>query len=292
MTPTTVLGTVLGIALVAVALIDVYLTLLRPGGSGPLTAVLFRATWRVGGGARRRGAGAALVVLAVILLWVSLIVVGWALLYLPYIPEGYFFNGVDPARYHPFAEAITISLVTMTTLGFGDVVPVDPLLRVFSPLQGLIGFLLLSATVSWFTQLYPALARRRAFALAMSSMSEAGLIDAFDSLPRDRAAALLDEASASLAHVTADLAQNPEVFYFGERDPRLSMPRAAEYVLRLRDRALGASDETIRLQGRRLDRELEYLGEVMRRQYPHVTGSSAAETLGHVAARHGHAFDA
>ena len=45
---TTVLGSLLGVALVAVALVDVYLTLLRPGGSGPLTSALFRATWRLG----------------------------------------------------------------------------------------------------------------------------------------------------------------------------------------------------------------------------------------------------
>jgi hypothetical protein len=288
----TVVLTVLGAGLVGFALVDVFQTL-RPGGSGPLTRMIFRVTWRLSGRrARSFPLSAALTVLLVMSLWVALITLGWALIYLPHVPGGFAFNGIDPARYHPFAEAITISLVTLTTLGYGDAVATEPLLRLASPVQALIGFVLLSASVSWFAQLYPALARQRAFALSLSSMSDAGQIAALGAVPRDRSGALLDRVTVSVAELTADLVQNPEIFYFRERDSRLSMPAAMTHVLELRDRALIAGDESLRLQGRVIARDLDQLAEVLRRQYPHVRGESTDEVLGHVAERHGHAFAA
>ena len=97
--------------------------------------------------------------------------------------------------------------------------------------------------------------------------------------------------TASAAALTADLVQNPEVFYFRERDARMSIPAAMSHVLELRDRALDASDDALRLQGRVLARDLDQLAEVLRRQYPHVRGESTDDVLGHVAERHGHAFE-
>lgn len=282
--------TVAGAALVVFALVDVFQTL-RPGGSGPLTRLIFRITWQLSGRrARSFPLSAALTVLLVMTLWVTMITLGWAVIYLPHIPDGFAFNGIDPDRYLPFAEAVTISLVTLTTLGYGDAVATEPLLRFASPLQALIGFVLLSASVSWFAQLYPALARQRSFALSLSSMSDAGQIAALEAVPRDRADALLDRVTASVAELTADLVQTPEIFYFRERDSRLSMPAAMTYVLELRDRAVAAGDESLRLQGRVIAHELDQLAELLRRQYPHVRGESTDEVLGHVAERHGHAF--
>lgn len=286
-----VLSTVVGALLVALALVDVFQTLLRPGGTGRLTEQVFRLSWRlVTRGARPAMVSGPLTILAVIVIWVTLVTVGWALIYLPHLPQGFAYSGVDPADYHPLVEAMTISLVTLTTLGYGDAVPAEPILRAVSPLEALMGFALLTAAVSWFMQLYPALARRRSFAMTLTSMHEASVIASISRLPAERATDVLDATARSLAEISADLAQNPEIFYFRDRDPRMSMPRATGYALDLRDRTLAASDETVRLQAQVLAREIDALGSLMRRQYPHVRGASSDDILGHVADSHGHTF--
>lgn len=288
---TTVLSTVAGVVLIAAALFDVFQTLLRPGGTGRLTVVVFRATWRlVSRGRRRATISGPATILTVILIWIALITIGWALIFLPHLPDGFAYNGVEPDRYYPFVEAMTLSLVTLTTLGYGDAVPTQEVLRAVSPLEALMGFAILTAAVSWFMQIYPALARRRSFAIRLTSMKKAGLIDDLPSLTEAHSRAVLDSATQAVADITADLAQNAEIFYFRERDATMSMPRAAGYLLDLRDRALACDSESLRRQAAVLEREIDELSALLRRQYPHVRGETSDEVLSNVADSHGHRF--
>ena len=64
--------------------------------------------------------------------------VGWALVYLPHLPQGFSYSGVDPANHPNLAEAIYVSLTTLSTVGFGDVVATSPWIRVAAPLQALL----------------------------------------------------------------------------------------------------------------------------------------------------------
>ncbi|WP_253250612.1 potassium channel family protein [Arthrobacter globiformis] len=95
--------------------------------------------------------------------WATMAVLGWALLYLPHLPE-HFIYGDGVPRQADFLEAVYISMVTLSTVGFGEVVAGHPLLRLVSAAQAVTGFGLLTATVSWILQMYPALNRRRALA--------------------------------------------------------------------------------------------------------------------------------
>src|SRR4051812_27785677 len=118
--------TVLGVVLAAVGLVDVFQTLLHPGGRGKLSRLVTRGVWavsRMTGGPVRSIVGP-LAIAAVVIMWVALEVLGWALICLPHVPDGFIYSsGLDPAAYPDFAEAVYISLVTISTLGFGDVVP-------------------------------------------------------------------------------------------------------------------------------------------------------------------------
>ncbi|WJL94310.1 potassium channel family protein [Microbacterium sp. ET2] len=225
MTVLSAVATVSGILLILVALNDVFQTLLRPSGTGRLTHLIFRLAWSLRR-TRRVAASAPLTILAVIIVWVSLVTVGWALIYLPHMPDGFAYQSVDASDYHPFAEALTMSMVALTTLGLGDVVPSQPVLRFVSPLEALMGFALLSASVSWFMQVYPALARRRAFDLLVHSLSEARTAEDLAALSAGRAADLLTAVTDSLSTLTADLVQNSEIFYFGSASERMSAPHA------------------------------------------------------------------
>ena len=286
----TAVSIIAGVVLIVIALNDVFHTLLRPASTGRLTTYSFRLFWALSRRRRRTlTASGALTVLATIALWIVLIAVGWALIYLPYFPEGFSYSGVDPADYHPFLESLTYSLVALTTLGLGDVVPADPAIRLLSPLEALTGFALLSAAVSWSMQLYPALARRRTLAIELTTLHTAGIT----ALPEQRlspeyAAAVIGSVTRAFAESTADLVQNTEIFYFTERDERLSAPRAIRYAIELRDAALRSAAADVRAAGTLLGHTLDELARVLTDQYPHITGESTDDVLRAVAGSHGH----
>jgi hypothetical protein len=46
------------------------------------------------------------------------------------------------------SELLYFSLVTLSTIGYGDIVPVDPEVRMLAALEGLIGVLYIAITVA------------------------------------------------------------------------------------------------------------------------------------------------
>jgi hypothetical protein len=90
--------------------------------------------------------------------------------------------------------------------------------------------------------------------------------------------------------VTADLVQNAEIFYFTEKDERLSSSRALAYALQLRDAAIAAPTSDVRAAGGVLARILDELARVVRTRYVHAAGESTDDILRAVAGSHGHAW--
>lgn len=120
---------VIGLLVVAAGLLDMFRTLLHPSGNGRLSSWVMRVVWWQSKltGHRLRSASGTVAMMAVVLMWLVLQVLGWAIVYYPYVPDGfaYAFN-IDHADYHYVAEALYLSLVTIATLGFGDVVGTGP----------------------------------------------------------------------------------------------------------------------------------------------------------------------
>src|SRR5690606_25494602 len=155
-------------------------TLLHPTGQGRLTGWVLSGAWRLSRvtGHRAGSAVGPAAMVAVILLWVALQVIGWAMVYLPHVPDGFAYGaGIDPADYPRVMEAVYVSAVTLTTVGYGDVVATDPWIRALSPLEALTGFALLTAGLTWFSQIYPPLSRRRALALELKGLADTGYAD-------------------------------------------------------------------------------------------------------------------
>lgn len=120
-----VMSVVVGVLVIAVSWYDVFHTLLNPSGRGTLSRLVFASSWRVARRLRRAGGlvGPASVVV-IIALWAGLQIVGWALVYLPSLPAGFIYApGIDAENLWPFIEALYFSAATLTTLGFGDLVP-------------------------------------------------------------------------------------------------------------------------------------------------------------------------
>jgi hypothetical protein len=140
-----------------VVAVDVFMTVFNPAEyGGPVTLRQNRAIWRVArwmsrkrqGRARDRALSLAapVMALATVGLWLMLLIVGFALIYLPWMNT--FF--VDPGHLRtPLVEAFYFSASAATTLSIGDLVPDLQALRVLAPLETLAGLGLLTAVLQY-----------------------------------------------------------------------------------------------------------------------------------------------
>src|SRR5206468_3579272 len=131
-----VVWTVLGMMLIGLALRDIFDVLFHPLGRGTITRLLVRGMAAL---ARRapgpRGTLGLLVgplsYIAVVSTWAALLAVGWALVFWPQMPQGFNFDPqLDPAAHAGFLDALYVSLVNLTSLGYGDISPAASLLRI------------------------------------------------------------------------------------------------------------------------------------------------------------------
>ena len=282
------LWTVLGAGLVLLMLVDVFRTLLYPHGSGPLGRTIMRGFWLASRKLRGRGSfiAAPLAMAAVIGAWASLAAIGWALLYLPHLPAG-FVHGPGVPQRGDFAEALYISLVTLSTLGFGDIVPANPLLRLVVALQAITGFGLLTATVTWILQTYPALNRRRTLAHQLNLFREAAGPSGVSSLDPGHAAGLLESMAGNVATVSIDLLAFHETYYFREIEQRGSLPATVAYAQDLASQAQRSDNPELQFAGRMLHASLDALAEVLRGKFGH-SGATSSDVFDSYERHHRH----
>jgi hypothetical protein len=281
------LFTVLGLIVIMAGLNDMFHTLLRPSGRGRLSHLTASTVWRVC--RRSRGTirlAGPLAVVCVIVVWTLLQTLGWALIYYPHIPQGFSYSpGISEARYADAAEALYLSLVTLSTLGYGDVVAVDGWIRLFSPWQAVTGFALLTAAVSWFIQLYPALSRRRALALRLTQLSRIRYAHSLAGLDPAAVSRTLESVATDLAEVRVSLSQNNETYYFWEEDPDMSLPSSISYAFELCAEARKSPSPEVRLASGMLENAIDGLGTAIREQFA-LDGDTAEEIFHSFSADH------
>jgi hypothetical protein len=168
-----------------------------------------------------------------VLSWAMLLIVGWALVLVPHMPEAFTFTtGAHSGR---VVESLYLSLVTLTTVGFGDIAPAEGWLRLVAPLEAFIGFGLLTASVSWLLSIYPLLSRRRSLAyeihLLTEAESETGA--ALTEMEPWAAESVYSELMTRLVSVERDIVTFPVAYYFTEADSRFALPASMPSLLRL-----------------------------------------------------------
>ena len=270
-----VLVTVLGVVVALLGLRDMYHSLLHPSGKGSISHRVMVLVWKVSkwSGHRLGSMVGPAMMVTVVVLWVALQALGWALIYLPHVPAGFSYSpGIDPTRYNNFLEALYISLVTLGTLGFGDVVAIDPWIRMAAPLEALTGFALLTAALTWFMQVYPPLSRRRALALELKGLADIGYADELPALDPVTVAHVLGTLAAEIGTVRIDFTQYIESYYFQEEDPDLSLARQLPYALVLRDAAAASASPDLQAGARQLTRALEQLALKLQRDFVAAEG--------------------
>lgn len=239
---TGVLLTLAGTLILLFLLVEVFVTVLHHwSASGVLRRFTSRAVWkgalRVTRGmpqGRRRlvlgCVGPALIPLA-LLLWAVLAILGFALIYLPWMPDG-FDAQIGVPRPSTLGDALYYSGVTFFTLGYGELIALNGGLRALSVIEAGSGFALVTLGISYFTSVYPAYSHQQV--LSDSVMNQAdGTADAATLLAQhlaggaevDVLAGELARLRDGLGRVRAEYGSYPILYHFMAAKPERTLLR-------------------------------------------------------------------
>ena len=292
----TILCTVAGTTLIALAVHDIFTVLFRPGAASRYSGLIARWVWtalrRVGGSRRSVLALAGPLALgSVICFWALALIFGWALIYLPHYPQQYVL-AEGTVAHSALVGALHTSLATLTTLGSANVIPKPAWLQAVTPLEALLGFGMLTAAVSWLLQIYPVLSRRRALAYEIHLLAdtERALDLGVPQLETSVAAQLYGELTSRLIAVQRDLIKFPVTYYFAETDPRFALAAAMPVITDLAER--GTSDEhpdAVRLRAQMLHEAVgEFADTVVERFVLHRRHDDTTDAITAYARDHRH----
>ncbi|GGZ92082.1 two pore domain potassium channel family protein [Streptomyces echinoruber] len=278
-----------GTGLVMITLRDLFHTLWHPTRHGGLSRLVMTTLWRLARRlrARRRVVGLAgpLAMVTVAGMWAATVVLGWAVIHWPHMPGAFTFSpGSEAAQEPALLDSVHPSLVLVTTLELGDIAPGEGRLRLMSPLESLVGFALLTATVSWVPEIHPALIRRRVLAVRPAVLR--GSDSVTQQIDCTAGALLLDGLATEVVRVRTDFTQYAEAYYFHDGEDRSSPAVMIDYVSTLARRGQVARRPEVRLAGDLLAGALKDLAAVLDRLFLH-TGDTPAEVFAAYPADHG-----
>ena len=217
----------IAVALLVLLLADVFFTVFdAEGRGGPLNRVQNRLLWRlfrVAAGESRAMLALAAPLMAVVTLasWVAILVAAFAIAYYPFIDSFLVSPGQTRSSW---SESIYYSGYTAATLGFGDIVPDLPWLRILAPVEAFLGFALLSVSVTYLLAVYRELLGVQTIAVSLDAYVKAGLLEHLDRPePDPQAARFLESSSLALLHALGAHFQYPVLHYFRPREPTRSL---------------------------------------------------------------------
>lgn len=162
-----------GVALIVAALIDFIWTVLTVRGDAPMTGWIPIAVWRginvvarVIDISHARAAAGPLAVLAVFLVWITLVWLGWSLIFLAH-PGAV----VDPqtGRNADWWDTVYYVGFTITTLGVGDLEAGGPYWRLLTAFAALMGLSLVTLAITYLLSVVSAVTQGRALAASLHS---------------------------------------------------------------------------------------------------------------------------
>ena len=232
--------TILGAAILFFVIDDIYVTILQARGkSGPVSELVYRAIWRItrsiafklSRSRRHKLLNSVGPILMPMLVGVSimLVIIGYALIYLPGMPERFNFAGEAPGS--RFVDSLYFSGATLTTVGYGDVSPRAADMKVVAIIEAISGFGLISLAVTYLIVVYSALEHKRAIALSFYHSAEGGA-DVVDFIKHHFVAGRLSGLTATLRIAGRDLqetfeshVEHPIIHYFHPVQVYKGMPR-------------------------------------------------------------------
>ncbi len=234
--------TVLGLSLLALVVYDVYATILHARGrSGPIGETLNRSVWRAARFVAFRFSrprrhrllnvvGPTLLPLLIIL-FIALLVVSFALIYYPRMPANFNLQPGTQGADTPWMTSLYFSGVTLTTVGYGDIAPRTMGMRLTALFESASGFALISLAITYLITVYRALERKRAVALSFYHQAEEGAnVAAF--IVHHFVAGQFYGLTTTLRMATRDIqglleshVEHPVIHYFHPLEVYKSLPR-------------------------------------------------------------------
>ena len=290
-----ILLTLAGLFLVALTLRDIFATLFHPMGRGNVERLVLAGVSRVVPHQVARRTRFAPVLagplgyMATVASWAILLTVGWALIFLPHLPEGFLFaDGLDPADHDQFADALYISLVNLTSLGYGDISPEGWLLRLLGPTETLFGLGLLTASISWLLSIYGVISRRDAFAheVQLSKAAEEHLGEKLAIADAELLERMLTSFAQELVVTRRDLIHFPITHHFRTEDEERALSGLLPFLRRLVEEATEEGrPHALKVRGRMLGMAIDDFAETLRARLQ-IAGETTEETLEHYDAHH------
>jgi hypothetical protein len=232
--------TAAGFVLLALIIFDIYATVLHSSARyGPVGESLNRSVWRAARGVSLKLSRAnrhrllnmigPLLLPLLIVVYILLLVLSFALVYYPHIPSGFTFGVQHPEP--GWIDAVYFSGVTLTTVGYGDVVPREASLRFLALFEAASGLVVISLAITYMLTVYTALERKRAVALSLyhqagEGADVAGLIA--HHFVEGRFYGLRDALKTSTRDIQALLeahVEHPVIHYFHPVEVYRSLPR-------------------------------------------------------------------
>ncbi len=256
----------LGSLIVLLTLREVFRDLFNPSATGSLSDFVARNVFNLFRHIPRLLSSAGpLSIVLVIFIWAMSVCVGFALIYWA-MPTGHFKVqvGQPPVGFWPM---VYFSLNIVTTLGLGDYGPVPVWLHLLVTFEALLGFGILTASISSIVLVQAAVGRTRNLARRISLLNRAEQ-EMGSSINGENAERALTDFSAGLVQARVDLVLYPIVYYFYTDKTQASLPAALPYALRVANAGMSEQNsERTRLSAQLLRLALGDLAAILRGRF-------------------------
>lgn len=238
--------TTLGVILIGLVFYDIYATILRATKHpGIFSELINRGSWRLmlrltqnlNRRLRHRFLSAVGPMLLPLLITFFLIVLltGFALIYLPRLDTQ--FKLGEEVQNNSTVVAFYFSGITLTTLGYGDILPVSGITRMAALFESALGIAVISLSITYLLTVYNALQRKRTVALKFYHQARQGadvtgfLSNHFSRGRFHSVTEFLRDATHDLQELLESHIEHPVIHYFHPVEIYKGLPRALFFVL-------------------------------------------------------------
>jgi hypothetical protein len=228
-------------ALVAlIALKDLFHTLFHPASSGHVSDWISLRLWRIFRKAFRARLEAAgpVIFLAIISYWTASVVLGFAMIYRPFMPDRFaLMSGLATSSLDSYFAAVNLSLGNLISIYIGAV-PKDNWIQFITGIEAICGFAILTASISWILSIYPVLEHRRSLAhqVTLLHLGEATGARPLESLADSELQTILLSLASQLTQHRNELTQFPITYFFVEDEKKTGLGGLILYMSELADR--------------------------------------------------------
>lgn len=162
-----------GVIVILIVLMDVFLTVLHVDTDGPVASRIIKINWkfmmflvRIFPSSRRIIISLAgpFMMTSIFVFWILTYTLGFSLIYWPYMD---LFRTGSEITSLGYIEALYFSGNTATVLGFGDISPLNNIMRIISIIQAGVGFALLTAIVTYLINVVSGVTDRNTLSLGL-----------------------------------------------------------------------------------------------------------------------------